>query len=638
VVESINDPYCQAKARAEVAGVMAHAGFDDRSRLMAGQAEDVTRDITWRRQTAVAVVLVGAGFPEHAGRVVSSITDAYERALALAEMAVALARTRHDEAHAVAEEAKQVAGSITCEYQQALAMAEVTWAMACTGHDDAAHAVAVEAERVARGISDAHREMKSLAELAVALARAGFHDEAERVARDFTDRYGGLYLPRVAVALARTGNGDAAKRVAQSITNVCDRAEALSAVAQALADRAEELAEYGDHGRARTAAGQAGRVARTITDSWQQTKVLANVARALTAAGFHDEAERVARSINDSGSRPPAEAAVVKDLIRAAQHSHAERVAMAISDQNDRALALAEVAVAMARAGHCKDAQRVVALAEPLAWRGGSSPSQILRALTDLAVAQSWAGAPAPAHVTTSRIKLEGVLAALAGVLAHALAQAWHFGQVQATGAVALTMVVVVLVVARHRDRSCPPGTPGTLVWDLTQSGDVFDPDEKARAMAEVARALAQAGHHKQAEIMARSITRSGLREKAMTEVAEARASHHRRAQSVAPGTEVATRPSIGPGLQARSPGRLNKDVVRAAVAACSYGEWSSLVGLVLELDPAAVSVINDLLRPLSRPGDAHDVSPAQHQRLRVRRRPTRPTIPTPRPYPGMGR
>ena len=80
--------------------------------------------------------------------------------------------------------------------------------------------------------------------------------------------------------------------------------------------------------------GQAEEVAGSITDSDDQARTLAEVARALAAAGRHEDAGRVI--------------------------GQAERVAGSITDSHDQARTLAEVARALAAAGRHEDAGRVI--------------------------------------------------------------------------------------------------------------------------------------------------------------------------------------------------------------------------------------------------------------------------------------
>ena len=91
------------------------------------------------------------------------------------------------------------------------------------------------------------------------------------------------------------------------------------------------------------------------------------------------------------------------------------------------------------------------------------------------------------------------------------------------------------------------------------------DPDRQAQALAAVAEELARAGQHEQAVIMARSIPDPG-----------------RQAQALAAAEALAAR---GDTRQGR----------HVASAACAVGRWTTVLGLVLSLEPSAVRVLTDL-------------------------------------------
>ena len=94
----------------------------------------------------------------------------------------------------------------------------------------------------------------------------------------------------------------------------------------------------------------------------------------------------------------------------------------------------------------------------------------------------------------------------------------------------------------------------------------ITDPDRQARALAAVAGALAGAGRHEQAETVARSITNPGRQAQAQTAVAGALAAR-------------------GDTRQAH----------RVASAACAVGQWTTVLELVLSLEPSALRVLTDL-------------------------------------------
>ena len=98
-----------------------------------------------------------------------------------------------------------------------------------------------------------------------------------------------------------------------------------------------------------------------------------------------------------------------------------------------------------------------------------------------------------------------------------------------------------------------------------TAARSITDPDWQAKALTAVARALAQAGQHQQAADVARSITDADGQARALVEVAET----------------LVAREATG---QAR----------RVASAACAAGRWTTVLGLVLSLEPSAVRALTE--------------------------------------------
>jgi hypothetical protein len=91
-------------------------------------------------------------------------------------------------------------------------------------------------------------------------------------------------------------------------------------------------------------------------------------------------------------------------------------------------------------------------------------------------------------------------------------------------------------------------------------------PDQQARALAEVAGVLAEAGQYQQAETVARSITNPEEQADALADVVKA---------LVASGD--------------------TRHAGHVASAACAVGHWTTVLGLVLSLEPSAVRMLTDL-------------------------------------------
>ena len=255
-------------------------------------------------------------------------------------------------------DAEHIARSITDDWSRALALADVAAALAATDPDRAARLTA-DAERVARSITSDWPGARALASIATALA-ATDPDRAERVAQSITDKAArASALATVATALAATDPDRAARliadaeHVARSITSRWWMADKRSRV-RALADVAKALAAT-DPDRAARLIADAERVAQSITDRAARASALADVAKPLAdvakalAATDPDRAELVARSITPESSADVATALVdVAAALAATDPDRAELVARSITSESSRARALATIATALA--------------------------------------------------------------------------------------------------------------------------------------------------------------------------------------------------------------------------------------------------------------------------------------------------
>ena len=220
-----------------------------------------------------------------------------------------------------ATRAEALAISITDPYQQAGALAQVARALAGVGRYD-------QAEAMARSTTDPYLQAAVLTQVAGALAGAGRHEQAEAVARSIADPgHQADALARVAGALAGAGLHEQAARVAgraeamaRSTTDPYLQAAVLTQVAGALAGA-------GRH-------EQAEAVARSIADPGHQADALARVAGALAGAGRHEQAEAVARSIADPGHQ--ADALWSVSWIRMTHPARPVRVRLSVADFGGR--------------------------------------------------------------------------------------------------------------------------------------------------------------------------------------------------------------------------------------------------------------------------------------------------------------
>ena len=149
----------------------------------------------------------------------------------------------------------------------------------------------------------------------------GQHVRAEALARSITDPdQQAQALAAVAGALARAGQHEQALATARSITDPDQQALALAAVA-------EELAQDGQHELATAVAAQAETVARFITGPDQHEHTVVAVAGALARAGQHEQALATARSITDPDQQAQALAAVADALMARGEMRQARHVA-----------------------------------------------------------------------------------------------------------------------------------------------------------------------------------------------------------------------------------------------------------------------------------------------------------------------
>jgi tetratricopeptide (TPR) repeat protein len=230
-----------------------------------------------------------------------------------------------------------------------------------------------------------------------------------------------------------------------------DRAEAVAAatgnpgnLAALLADTALALAEAGQHEQAATTAEQALTAARLINRPRRRASVLADAARALAQAGQQERAGTTAEQALTA-------ARTLAEPVEQASALAGVAQALAQAGQPDRAAAVAEQALTTAR-------QEVDP--GPRAW-----------ALAGAAQALALTGQPEKAQAA-----------------AEAAAAASHSAEFSPHG---LTAVAQVLAQAGFSESA------------MVMADSVGSMDERAAALADVAKALARAGRHEQARAAA---------------------------------------------------------------------------------------------------------------------------------------
>ena len=334
------------------------------------------------------------GQPLRAEALAASIAGPAWQAMALAQIAEALAEARqHEQAKAVAGKAEEAAArSITDPAWQPMAMAQVARALATTGQHEQANAVA-------GSITGPNMQALTHAEVAEALAAAGQHGQAvavagqaEAAARSITDRYmQARALTQIARALAAAGQHEQAAAVAGQAEAVAASITGPFYQARALAQIARALAAAGQHEQAAAVAGQAEAVAASITGPYWQARALVEVARALATAGQHEQANAVAGSITDPSMQALTHVEVAEALAAAGQHGQAvavagqavavagqaAAVAGSITGSYRQVRALTQVARVLAAAGQHEQAKAVAGQAVAVAGQAEAAARSI---------------------------------------------------------------------------------------------------------------------------------------------------------------------------------------------------------------------------------------------------------------------
>jgi len=305
-----------------------------------------------------------------AERVARSIEDNEEHAIALQELASALAQVgEREHAQTLWREAEQAARPIEDDRRRAIALQELASALAQAKEWH-------EAEQVAHSIEDNEEHAIALQELASALARAKEWREAEQVARSIEDNEEhAIALRELASALAQVGEREHAQTLWREAEQAARPIEDNERRASALQDLASAWAQAGEREHAQTLWREAEQVAHSIEDNWDRTIALQDLASALAQVGEREhtqtlwrEAEQVAHSIEDK--QYGASAALQRHasaLTQAKEWREAEQVARSIEDKQRRTIALQDLASALAQAGERDHAQTLWREAEHVA-------------------------------------------------------------------------------------------------------------------------------------------------------------------------------------------------------------------------------------------------------------------------------
>ncbi|MFF0312037.1 trypsin-like peptidase domain-containing protein [Streptosporangium sp. NPDC004379] len=324
------------------------------------------------------VVWVRLGESGRAVRLARSVVDADARAKTLAAVVKAMAEAGEPGA------AKAVACSIDRVEQRSWALAAVVKAMADAGETSAA-------ETLARSIEETDRRIWALAAVARASRSAELLDEAERLIPSVVDPdEQAQAVVTLARAAAECGDVARAEVLVHRIPNMGRRVPALSAVLRALAE--------GDRDRIPAVMKEAEEAAETILREHGQDRALGALVTAIARCGD------VARAVALAGRLPPylrssALAALAGAVGADGDPKRAEGLVEAIPLDSRRVHALCALAKEVARQGDMRWAADLAEEAEALT-RGVASPVRRVRAM--VAVAEAFGACADPRAETVA--------------------------------------------------------------------------------------------------------------------------------------------------------------------------------------------------------------------------------------------
>jgi tetratricopeptide (TPR) repeat protein len=364
---------------------------------------------------------------------------------------------------------------------------------------------------------------------AAILTRAVQPEEAQQFEADVTARVnegvGDEPLQICTFVLILVQRFDEARTTAQAIEEAWIRANALSAVATA-------LAQVQRFDQAAVALDEARTTAQAIEHARSRANALSAVAAALVQAQRFDEARTTAQAIEHASSRAFALRAVATALAQA-QHfdeaavvlDEARTTAQAIEDARSRANALRAVATALAQAQRFDEAAVMLDEARTTAQAievAGSRADALRAVATALAQAQRFDEARTTAQAIEDARSRANALSAVAA----ALAQAQRFDEARTTAqaieaaddrANALRAVATALAQAQRFDEAAV-----ALDEARTTAQAIEDASSRANALSAVATALAQAQRFDEARTTAQAIEHASSRAFALRAVATA--------------------------------------------------------------------------------------------------------------------
>lgn len=460
-IRGITDPEQRAEALIDFARAVACAGDIRNASLAASKAESASRDIH---------------NPDRQARVCGYLVRAWVE-VGQEERAIDLAR------------------SIDDSYRRARALTEWIRAMAEAGQTRQTAPVAAEAEAAARAVNSPRKKAQVLTLLARALAETGQAVGASNVANiiPVPDRRAWALHQVVGVLVSdgvpESHRGEEAQRLAADVEAVARTITNPFRLANALTDAARAAAKAGDPERAWKIASEAEAVARKITHPDQQSQALSGLAEALAQAGDTNSALDLIRHI----AKPNAKASALADLcIRLGSNGQTDEglaLSRTISDPAQAVRTFSNLIYAFAAAGEAEKALAAAAEAEVLIDYI-SNPEQKAQASAELALCLARAKAFDQALVLTRSI-------------------AAHPNQQTR----ALTLIARSMALAKETEKA----RLATAEAEIAAHG-ISNDDQRARAYVMLVGALAETGQYKQGLTLARAITDTARRAKALIE------------------------------------------------------------------------------------------------------------------------
>ncbi|OYX25085.1 MAG: hypothetical protein B7Z10_07400 [Rhodobacterales bacterium 32-66-7] len=360
----IGDESQKGEALWTIAGQYLSLGEIDRAQAVT----DLIDDKFWKAtvQSDVSFALAEAGDFVGAEKVVSEIdeevfqtpSEAFER---LAESLAAAGRL---------DEARRVVGRIAGAAEQMRALAKVA-AVLAKADQATADVVFAEADALAMGIVDPDDQAAAFAALALSHVEAGRFDDAVALAAKLIATEASVSrissgLEDIAQSLWEAGQETAAMRQIREAERFAALIEESEAQSSMFLNVARSYIDFGQN-------AEAGRVAATIEDAMYRVFAFNDTGVAFAQTGQIAEVTRLVSVIGEvEGAkqwRGSSLADIAKALAAAGEVAAAEAVAEGIVEPSWRANALGGITVALAEAGHLSEAERIARRIEDPAWR-----------------------------------------------------------------------------------------------------------------------------------------------------------------------------------------------------------------------------------------------------------------------------